>query len=251
MNSADVHTLTGAYAVDALDGEELERFEAHLEECGACRREVEELQATAAQLGSASFETPPAHLKGDVMAAIDRTRQLPPLPRPRPEEDATSATPLAARRPWHQRLLAPAAAVLALVVIGQTAIIANMSDRLGSIEATAPVDDLLGAADLMTVEVDDGGTRARLLASPTMGEGMFVVDGMTPAPGEQDYQLWLITADAAIPAGIVEIVDGHGMQMVTGDIASVVALGVTMEPAGGSSQPTSDPIMLVEMPPDT
>lgn len=248
MTNADIHTLTGAYAVDALTGDELERFEEHLEECAACRREVEELQATAAELGSASFEMPPAHLKAAVMDQIDRTRQLPPLPR---DEPAAPAEVVPMAPPWYQRLLAPAAAVLALVVLGQTVIIANMNDRMSAIEATAPMHDLLAAADLVTVRVDGpDGSRARLLASPKMGEGMFVVDGMGAPPSEQDYQLWLITADGAIPAGLIDIVDGQGTQMLTGDMTSVVAVGVTMEPEGGSPAPTTDPIMVAEMPSD-
>ena len=248
MKHAEIHTLTGAYAVDALSGEELDRFEEHLDECAACRREVEELQATAAQLGAASYETPPPDLKASVMAEVDRTRQLPPLPR---QEPAPTAEVVRMPTPWYQRLLAPAAAVLTLVVIGQTAIIANMNDRMDTLEAGAPGNDVLAAADLVTVMVDGpDGSRARLLASPQMGEGMFVVDGMTAPPSDQDYQLWLITAEGAIPAGIVEIVDGTGTQMVTGDMSQVVALGVTMEPEGGSNQPTSDPLMVVEMPSD-
>ncbi|HYN16781.1 MAG TPA: zf-HC2 domain-containing protein, partial [Actinomycetes bacterium] len=51
--SADLHTLTGAFAAHALSDTERLAFERHLEACPACAQEVRELQATTARLGSA------------------------------------------------------------------------------------------------------------------------------------------------------------------------------------------------------
>src|ERR671929_154341 len=50
----DVHTLSGAYALDALDPEEASEFRAHLEGCAACRQEVRELRDAAASMGAAA-----------------------------------------------------------------------------------------------------------------------------------------------------------------------------------------------------
>ncbi|WP_422664489.1 zf-HC2 domain-containing protein [Streptomyces mirabilis] len=51
---ADLHTLTGAYALPALDEEERGRFDRHAADCESCRREVRELAAAAARLGLAA-----------------------------------------------------------------------------------------------------------------------------------------------------------------------------------------------------
>ncbi|MFP4149023.1 MAG: RskA family anti-sigma factor, partial [Nitriliruptoraceae bacterium] len=71
----DLHTLTGAYAVDALDDTERAVFEAHLEVCLPCAQEVRELQETAARLGGAAVAAVPSDLKARVLAEIDATRQ--------------------------------------------------------------------------------------------------------------------------------------------------------------------------------
>src|ERR1700755_1323715 len=76
--STELHTLSGAYAIDALTSQEAEQFDKHLEECQACRDEVRELQEAAARLGASEAVAPPAALKARVLAAADQMPQLPP-----------------------------------------------------------------------------------------------------------------------------------------------------------------------------
>ena len=45
---SDIHALSGAYAVDALDDDERELFEQHLAVCPECRAEVRSFGETAA-----------------------------------------------------------------------------------------------------------------------------------------------------------------------------------------------------------
>ena len=78
-SGGELHLLTGAYALDALDPAERAAFEEHLATCESCQAEVKELRATAGLLGAAAAETPPPSLKERVMAEVDRTRQDPPL----------------------------------------------------------------------------------------------------------------------------------------------------------------------------
>lgn len=73
----DLHGLAGAYALDAVDDDEREAFEAHLAHCEACREELDGLVATAARLGSAVTASPPAHLKGRLLDIVARTPQQP------------------------------------------------------------------------------------------------------------------------------------------------------------------------------
>ena len=257
MNATDIHHLTGAYAVDALPPDERERFEEHLATCETCRTEVRELQATAAVLGAAGAEQPPAALKGSVMDEIRRTRQVPPVGRAGDGPAAygsgtgTRATAPSSAPRWYERMLAPAAAVLVLVVIGLTAVIANLNTRLDQLETLAvPVADVLTSPDAITVSAaGPGEANMRLIASPTRGEGVFLVGGMDQAPTDRVYQLWLLRDGEATPAGLLDIDDrGRGAHVMTGDMSDVSAVALTIEPEGGSPQPTTDPITVMELP---
>ena len=75
---SDLHTLTGVYALDALDtGAELARFERHLSRCQSCATEVRGFREAATRLGLAAASQPPPEMRARVMSAVARTRQIP------------------------------------------------------------------------------------------------------------------------------------------------------------------------------
>lgn len=250
MTHPDLHSLTGAYALDALDDDERRAFELHLVDCATCRDEVDGFRATTATLGSAVAEPPPAHLKDAVMAEVGRTRQeAPPA-----EGTARAASVVAreasrpARRAWTERLLVPAAAVMALVVAGLSILVGNLNQRIDELSVTSDVADVVAAADLQTweAELPDGGT-ARVMYSASRGEGWFVADDMRPTDEGRVYELWVIDDEGPSPAGLFDAHDGRALHSFTGDMDGVAAMAVTVEPASGSPQPTSDPIVTFEL----
>jgi len=100
----DLHDLTAAYALDALDGDEVEAYERHLSQCEDCRAELAELNETAAALAfGAVAPAPPARLRAAILetAAAERSNVVPLL-----------------RRRWVARGLAVAAAAAACIVVG-------------------------------------------------------------------------------------------------------------------------------------
>lgn len=261
----DIHTLTGVYAVDALPDEEREVFEHHLVVCDACAQEVAELQATASWLGAAYYESPPFSLRGKVLAEIDQTRQERPAGIADAPQEAPKDTPaddLASRRGssgtgsgdrrgagWVTNLAVAAAAVLVVAVAGLSFTIADLNDRIATVEtASAQVTELLTTADATIVSAEGpGGEIGRVVASPTRGEAVFLAGDMQAAPEDQVYELWLISEDGAAPAGMFDPDErGRATRMMTGDIANATAVGITVEPAGGSPEPTSEPIMVFE-----
>lgn len=279
----DLHTLTGAYAVDALPEDELALFEAHLAACAACEQEVEELQATAARLGAISVAGPSAGLRGRVLAEIDGVRQE----RPDPAADTPVEAPadeLAARRVVPRRVatgLGIAAALLVVAVGGLAVVVASLQAQVadlavvasaaeqtsgelrtvtqrlaeleqqatdGTVLTSSALTDVLAAPDVVTVSVTHDDVLGRVVASPTRGEAVFIAEGWEPAPREHTYVLWLITPDGAAPAGLFDPDDdGRATRVMTGDVARATAVGITVEPEGGSPVPTDDPMMVLQL----
>lgn len=242
--TADIHTLTGAYAVNALPDDERRVFERHLADCGACRHEVAELRATAARLGRAAAEAPPPGLRDRVLAAADTTRQLPPTPVPPARHVAPEGRTRGAA--WVTWLGGAAAAVLATAAVFLGGMTANLDNRIDRLQAANErLVEVLSAPDATTVAMQGpSDASARVVLSPSRSEAIFVASGLPAVPEDRIYELWLISADTATPAGLVRPDDGRAHHVMTGDLTQVSAIGVTVEPAGGSPQPTSDPILL-------
>ncbi|MGV3563666.1 MAG: RskA family anti-sigma factor, partial [Nocardioides sp.] len=74
----DVHALSGAYAVDAVDDIERAHFERHLNECAECRHEVDSLRAGAAMLAELAPVGPSPALRSRILAEVATVRPLPP-----------------------------------------------------------------------------------------------------------------------------------------------------------------------------
>ena len=251
MTHPDLHTLTGAYALDALDDAERGAFEAHLPDCDECRHEVEGFLATTAMLGVAVAEHPPAHLKGTVLDIVARTRQDAPSaaePVPTRRDNVVDLTRRPARRAWMDRMLLPAAAVMAIVVAGMSIVVGNLNRRLDAVVPANEIAAVAAADDLQTweAELPDGGN-VRVVYSATRGEGWFLADGMSATEAGKVYELWLIDDEGPSPAGLFNTADGLAAHAFTGSVEDVEAIGVTVEPASGSPQPTTDPVVVVEV----
>ncbi|MGH3520321.1 MAG: anti-sigma factor [Haloechinothrix sp.] len=242
--SADIHTLTGAYALDALSNEEREAFEDHLARCAACRHEVAELRETAARLGSAVAAAPPAQLKADVLERIRRVRQLPP--------DQGPIIPMRGRK-WPLRVagLAAAASILLALALG-IQVFRSAQELESANEQLAQVDgrytdlvDVVTAPDARVITSTERGMRATVVVSESEGRMAFVPQDMRSPGADKTYQLWLIGPDGARSVGLLASANGP---VVTDTIEGTNRFGVTVEPAGGSKQPTTNPVMLVALP---
>lgn len=238
MTDDEIHALSGAYAVDALDDLERRRFEAHLADCGECRDEVDSLRAGAALLAELTATPPPPALRERVLSDITRVRPLPPE---HPE-------PAASRSRRGLFLFTVAASVL--LILGLVVSITrpwgdgnrgddgtNGGDRLTATE------QVLAATDAQRVRLElDAKTTATVVRSKEVGRAVIVTEGMGAAPDGKAYEVWLQTADGEMePAGMMPDGPDHTM-LLEGDATEAVGAGITIEPDGGSPEPTSDPI---------
>jgi len=226
----DVHLLTGAYALSALDDVERRQFERHLAECPDCAREVEELRATAARLGVAVAQRPPAWLRQRVMHQIATTRQEPPRARGR-----------SGGRPpqrWALRLTAVAAALALAAAVALGAIALRTQDQLSQAQARyGQVAAVLAAPDVRSGTASAAGATAIVMVSHKLNEAVLTVDGMPPPPANRTYQVWLMGSGSPRSAGLLQSGPNAVIPpLVFGGIGGATQIGVTEEPAGGSPQ---------------
>lgn len=238
----DMHTFTGVYALDALDNAERERFERHLHRCQACAGEVRGLRETATMLAVAVARQPPPALRERVLAAVARTRQLPPVgeQQPRPEP----------RPVWRTRLAVAMAAVclVAALVLGITQIATqHQLDRAQA--RNRAVAALLAAPDarIMTKATAAGGTVA-IVVSRQQHKMIVTAAGLPPLPSAKVYELWLIGSVKIRPAGLLPApAAGRAGPVLVPELLPGDRLGLTVEPAGGSAQPTTKPILVAPL----
>jgi anti-sigma-K factor RskA len=239
--STDLHTLSGAYAIDALSPAEAAEFEKHLDDCPACRDEVRELQGAAARLGAGEASVPPPSLKARVLAAADQQPQLRP-----------KVADLAARRSlrWVPRAAAALAGVAAAAVLGIAAL-GGIGWPTGDGGRDAPpvagneVSQVFEAPDahVETVKTADG---HRLTVATSSDSGQMAIRTTTLAKlkGDRVYQMWAKHNGRVTSVGLIEDLSA-GKVMPIPTYGTTVA--ITVEPEGGSKQPTNPPI--VEMDP--
>jgi anti-sigma-K factor RskA len=236
----DIHHLTGAYAVDALDEDERARFEAHLTGCPDCRAEVDSLREAAGLLASTTEATPPPTLRDSVLAGISQVRPLPPAAEP-----ATGPAPAPSRRRRWFPLLAAA------VLVAAAGVGVAVTDPFGGEDSSqvplSAVERVLRADDAQSVSVDLGEAgRATLTRSASVGKAVIRTEDMAPAPEGKVYELWLQSpAGEMVPAGLMPD-DADAEVVLEGDASRATAAGITVEPDGGSPQPTSAPIALFD-----
>ena len=245
----ETENLTGAYALDALSAQERAAVEAEAERSEALRSELTELSDTAVLLGLAVEPVQPRpELKADLLAKIASTPQLAPIADTTDEGDAVRPDPSSvrpaearARARWFTRpvtLLAAAAAAVALFAGGAFAISQITRD---------PVSQIAAAEDAQqaTAEVAGGGT-ATLVWSGELGASAVRVEDIAPLPDDRVYQLWYIDTSGATPAGTFTVGDGgQSWHVLEGTMDAGDTVGITVEPAGGSQSPTTDPVVAI------
>jgi anti-sigma factor RsiW len=236
MNS-DIHALVGAYAVDALDDLERAAFERHLAECPACQQEVAGLQEAAGLLGALSTTAPPPSLRDRVLADITTVRPLPPAVEP--PVVVTGAHAPGGRSRFRPRLLVAAAA--ALIALGGAVTIAQPWEDESSQTQLTAAERVAAAEDAETfTRTLDNGAEATLVRSRSLNEAVLVTSDMPDAPAGSVYELWLVHDDQMVPAGLMT--GGDHEIVLEGDPATANGFGITVEPDGGSDQPTSEPV---------
>lgn len=226
----EVSELLAAYALDALPDDERAEVSEHLSSCDR-HPELAELQAVGASLPHAAPEmAPPPALKSRIMAEVRGQATRPATERPAREGGGLRGVVGLFRSPSFAYGLS---AVLAAIVVALGVWVAVLQSEDGA--ATYTLSGPAGVSGELVVSSDE--------------VAVITVAGLDPLPAGQTYQVWIIDADGRpVHGGFLGITaEGEAVGTLVEDVSGASAVAVTVEPAGGSEQPTSDPIVSGEL----
>jgi anti-sigma-K factor RskA len=208
----EIQQLLGAYVLHAVDPIEHRRIERHIASCEECAREVALLQVPAAELALL----------------------------PDPEDAHELVDRIASSLPWRPRkLVTRLSAAVAAIAIG---VAGFLGVRLaGERSEQGRITEVIAAADRIERFTGSAGFAAKGHLYLADGQAVLALDDVPALRGGRVYQLWAL--DGARPSSMA-IVDGDGRLVLLFEWrGDAEAFAVTVEPAGGSAGPTSDPVL--------
>ena len=251
MTSGDheLHTLAGAFVLDAVSDTERASFAAHLAGCAECRADVSELREAAARLGTAQAVRPRPELRAQAIQAAYQTSQLAPVAGRRTNDHGTRRPARPGRR--HRRRVVPAVigAAAALAIAAGVAVGTHYADQQGrrSQQRARMVAEVLNAPDavMRTAPVAASGM-AIIVTSRHEHMGVFIAHGLPALPRARSYEVWLMGPHGEHPAGLLSVrAKGMAGPVLIGPMSPGDMVGLTVEPASGSLRPTSAPVVLI------
>jgi anti-sigma-K factor RskA len=233
MTCEEFEELSGAYALDAVTPAEREAAQAHLAECAACTRRLQELRAVVDLLPySVKQVNPPAALKDRLFEAI------------RKESTPTQPVPInrsqRQRRSWSTQLLA-IAAVLVLLLFGGMAVW-NVSLRQQNSSLQQQNNSLekevasLQHQVALAYGLHGSGASGKLIYLPMQNITLLVIEGLPQLHGTQVYQGWLIHGKQPTSIGLLSLENGVASVIYSGTIAGYQVAAVSREPGPVASK---------------
>lgn len=237
-------------ALGTLQPAERAALEKHLTECPDCRRELAQLRGDSALLAmSIPAEMPPGRARQRLMNAVAA------------ESHATRPAPHA--RTWARWIPSLAAVALGLIAIILWHQDTDLRRQMANLREnySQQQEELRSASEVLATLTDPAAARFTLSAvnvpprpqgkaiyARNRGSLIFIASKMPALPPQKAYELWLIPASGApIPAGIFKPDANGGATLINPQLPGNVdaqTFAITVEPEGGSSAPTSQPIMV-------
>jgi len=257
-----IEELLPFYALDALTDEERELVERYLAEHPEARQQVEEMAHTVSALpyGVATVE-PPRHAKEALMARVAADAEA------RARSSAQSQPSRRVNRFenfFRTFSLATAAVAILWVILLNIQVlrlrneISALNDRVAA--QSESLDQIItnlpqtNPSNVITVSLK--GTevqpqvQGQLIVDPESQSAVLVISGLPQLQAGKTYQVWLINGGAPVSAGLLTVDEnGQGVFIVTSEsvIGSFNTLGISIEPEGGSPQPTGDIVVFSEL----
>jgi hypothetical protein len=228
----EVQSLLGAYALDAVDGQEADTVEFHILECSICRSEVAAHDEIAGVLAG-SYSPAPVPLWEGIAAKLREPRVAKVVPR---------------RRRWNQRFVVAAASVAAIAIGALGVRIVEQDHRIQRTQTALEDRTVLTAA--LAAQGDPAARRAdlrsgngKVLAHAVLtrdGTGYLWSDGLPALSPSHTYQLWAVIGNEPISAGLLGATPRVAPFRASGQ---VVGLAITDEGASGVAVSHNRPVV--------
>ncbi|MDP9055537.1 MAG: anti-sigma factor [Acidobacteriota bacterium] len=228
MNCEELRQDYTAWALGILQDPERSEIAEHLaRECPNCVPGVRSAMATVAVMsGAVEVKQPPPHLRRRVLASIERE---------------PARWRFGALIPW----AITAALSIALVSIGisgrrQIGETPNLQQALSILNDPSTKDVAFGETEKPS--------KGRVFVSFRKGV-VFIGASLPNIDAGKTFELWVIPARGnPAPAGIFQSQpDATAVFVRPGPVENVAAIAVTIEPAGGSAQPTTKPFIVTKL----
>ena len=248
------------YVFGRLNPGNRKQFESHLATgCDQCNRELSGLyEATALLPLLLRQEMPPSGLRQRVQSRISSKKPEPQRterPAPQREKFETPTPRMRPDRPWYlyASIILGALLIIALTIfvnqlVGTTGTQdKQIAELQGSLQSQQDLLNILQAERLEMVPLSGvaaGSTMSgRILWDPAKRNAILQVSGLPPASDGNQYQLWILKEKKHYSAGVFDVMAGQesalkSMQLPVGERQEFEGFEVTLEPRGGSNQPT-------------
>lgn len=243
MDDRSFDDLKEAYVLGALPDDERATVEAYLALHPERQAEVDELAGVTGLLALAPPEyEPSADLRRRVMDAVEAESARPRAARQRP------ASSWLDRFAGLRNVALGAAAVLVVGLLSWNVLLQGDIEELrGQVEEARSANQ-----SQETREIALGGSWAEQGASAEVtalkdDRAILVVEDMPSMPKDRTGQVWVIHDDKPLPSGLLDPSGNMAATAITTPLRGAEAIAVTIEPAGGSDKPTSDPVLVQEL----
>lgn len=231
LNHEEMKGYVASYVLGALPPEEVAFVRSHILSCDECMAEADDLSAATESMALAVDSVP--------LPAGFADRVLEQAIGPQAVSGITGGRPAKTGRRWTFLPVMTGLAMLIAFGVMTTTVIQTRNDAQRKEQALTA---LLHSSDGLALE-GSGGAVGRLV--PSAGESYLVLTGLDEAPKNHVYQLWLLQGDdAPVSARIFDVSEGVAIVRMSARIEGFEGAAITVEPAGGSVQPTTDPIMI-------
>ena len=252
MNYERFEDLKDAYVLDALPEEERRSFEEFLAAHPERQAEIDELGAVAGLLAfSPEVQEPTPELRDRIMEVVEAEAA------PRRERRGSVFAGLAGYIGARGLAFGAAALLLIGLLSWNLLLQGQVEDLQGQVQnSQTQVEDLQAqvrdAQSQQTQTVQLSGTWADQgadveVASISNNRIVLVGDDLPSVPEGRTCQIWVIKGDVPESGGLFEPGGTETAAPITAPIKKGDTIAVTVEPAGGSEQPTTDPVLSAEL----